>query len=474
MNSKTQHQLEYLFHPRSVAVVGAAPGDISKAGFGYFAGIAGMGVLRKLYPVNLTGETLLGYPGFKSVRDIPEPVDYVIFAVPARVVPGVMEDCVERGVRFVHMFTAGMSETGEAEDSRLQTEILNIAHRGGIRVLGPNCMGIYSPPAGLTFYPGLSHQSGPVAFLSQSGGLCEDLIRMGDAQDVHFSRMTSFGNASDINESELLEYYTRDDESSIIGLYLEGVRDGRRFARALKEAAQRKPVVFLKGGRTEAGKRAANSHTGSLAGSAEAWAALGRQAGVIPVYGLSELLDVLMTLRFLPAPRGFNTALIGEGGGISVLASDDCIGAGLSLPPVPEDMRRELRRLIPKAGTSTRNPVDSPISVQSPADFQSIIKLVAGYGLVDSLIVHISVDWTMLLPDGKGRLDQMITALIEVGKTCGKPVAVAVLTAGAPPNWAVAYELQKRCLAAGFPVFPNIARAARAISKVVQYRQSRH
>lgn len=471
-SSNISGELEYLFHPRSVAVVGATAGDVSKAGYGYFAGLVEMGVLHRLYPVNLTGEAVLSFKGYKSVREIPEPVDYVIFAIPARIARQVMEDCVARGVRFVHMFTAGMSETGEEEDAQLEAEILDIARRGGIRVLGPNCMGIHSPSAGLTFYPGLPNQGGQVAFISQSGGIAEDTIRNGDMQGVHFSRVISFGNANDINESDLLEYCAQDSESRIIGMYIEGVRDGRRFSRTLREAARRKPVVLLKGGRTEAGRRAAASHTGSLAGSAAVWSSICKQAGAVSVYSLSELLDVIMTFNFLPPLDGLNTALIGEGGGTSVLASDDCVSAGLALPPLPESMRQELRRFIPKAGTSTKNPVDSVISLQTPEDVKNIIKLVAGYEAIDSLIVHIGVDWVLLLPNGREQLDKMLSAVMEVGEACGKPLAVVLLTAGASLNWEVASQLRKKCLAAGFPVYPNIARAAHAISKVVQYRQN--
>ncbi len=451
MSKLAQSDLEYVFHPRAVAVVGAT-NDATKAGYGYLKGLLELGTMDKVYPVNLEGGEILGLRAYTSVKDIPPPLDYVISCIPALAVPQLVEDCAASGVKVVHLFTSGFSETGDEKDARLEAEILRTARKGAVRIIGPNCMGVYSPLAGLTFYPGLSTRSGPVALISQSGGNAEDVIRMGSLRGTHFSRVVSYGNASDINESDLLEWCAQDAKTRIIGAYIEGVKDGRRFLRVLRDAAKAKPVVMLKGGKTEAGTRAVASHTGSLAGTDEVWTGLCQQAGAIRVYSLGEMVDMMMTFLLLLVPRGFNAALVGEGGGASVIASDDCASAGLSLPPLPAKIRQELSRSIPKAGTSTRNPVDLVLSLQSPGGFYDTITLVASYELIDFVIVHIGVDYPLLMPGGREHLVEIVDALIRAGRASGKPLAVALLTAGAPQNWEVVVELQRQCVEAGFPV----------------------
>ena len=463
------HTLKHLFHPSSVAVVGAANNPL-KMGYSYFSGLVEMGVLKKLHPVNLTGEAVLGFKGYTSVKDIPGPLDYVICAIPARFVPEMMEDCVAKGVKFVHMFTAGMSETGEKEDAQLEAEIMRIARNGGIRVLGPNCMGVYSPAAGLTYYPGFTRESGNVAFVSQSGGLVERMIRIGMVRGIHFSQIASYGNAVDLNESDLVEYFAEDNESHVIGMYLEGVRDGRRLVQVLREAARNKPVVIMKGGRTEAGERAAASHTGSLTGIDEVWSAICQQSNLWRVYSLNELLDVMMTLLFFQKPRGFNVALIGEGGGTSVLASDDLVSAGLSLPPLPDNIRKKLDKFIPRAGTSSLNPVDSLSLFQSLDNLYDVITIVAGCELLDFIIVHIAIDLPPFISSSE-QLSKVISTIITAGKHCGKPVALVLLAEGAPQRWEETLPLRQQCLDAGIPVYNDIASAAQAIGKFIHYHQ---
>ena len=472
MSKLAQSNLEYAFHPRSVAVVGAS-NDAMKAGYGYVSGMLELGTMGKVYPVNLDGNEVLGLRAYSSVKDIPSPLDYVISCIPARRVPQLVEDCAASGVKVIHLFTSGFSETGDEEDVKLEAEVLRAARQAGIRIIGPNCMGVYSPVAGLTFYPTLSTRSGPVAFISQSGGHAEDIIRLGSLRGLHYSRVVSYGNASDIDESDILEYCAQDTDTSVIGAYIEGVKDGRRFLQVLKDAAKAKPVVMLKGGRTEAGTKAAVSHTGSLAGADEVWTGLYQQTGVIRVFSLSELVDMMLTFLFLPVPRGFNVAIVGEGGGISVLASDDCASAGLSLPPLPQKIRQELSRSIPRAGTSTRNPVDLVMSLQSPSDFYDTITLVASYELIDLVIIHIAVDYPLIMPGGQERMVETVDAVIRAGRACGKPLAVALITAGTSGNWEVVVKLQRQCAEAGFPVYPSIDRAAQAISRFIHYHQKR-
>ena len=456
-----KHWLQDLFKPESVAVIGAS-NNPDKMGYGYFNGLVEMGVVDKLYPVNIKGETVLGIKGYSSVVDVPGSVDYVICTIPARSVPRLMEECSIKGIRFVHMFTSGLSETGVEENVALEKEIINIARKGGIRVLGPNCMGIYSPGAGLTFYPGFSPESGEAAFISQSGGLVERMIRIGEVDGVHFSHVVSYGNATDLNETDFLEYFAQDNDSRVIGMYLEGVRDGRKLLLALKEAVKKKPVVILKGGTTKAGSHTAASHTGSLSGVDRIWSSICRQTGVIRVYSMEEMLDILMTLLIFPIPRGPNGALIGEGGGTSVLAADDFNNAGLALPPLPGDIRRQLDRYTPKAGTSVRNPVDSLMLLKNPDSLYDTISSVASYSGIDFIVLHMTLDLPPLLCDDV-LLEKAILSLIEASRNCAKPVALVMLTDGTPQRWEATLTLRRKCLEAGIPVFKTIKRATTAI-----------
>ena len=247
----------------------------------------------RLYPVNPKVDEILGLKAYPNVRDIPGPVDHVICSIPAPLVPQLIEDCVAKGVKVVHMFTAGFSETGEEEGVRLEAKILQIAKRGGIRLIGPNCMGIYCPSSHISFDEAFPKESGVVGFFSQSGANASELAHMGALRGIHFSKVVSYGNALDLNEVELLEYFIQDPETEIIAAYIEGVKDGQRFVRLLREAAQVKPTIVLKGGRTQSGTGAVASHTGSLAGEDEVFDALCRQMGAIRVYSLEELADVI-------------------------------------------------------------------------------------------------------------------------------------------------------------------------------------
>jgi acyl-CoA synthetase (NDP forming) len=208
-------------------------------------------------------------------------VDYVISTVPAKAAPGLIAECARKGVKAVHFCTAGFSETGEEEGLRLEPQLAALSKKTGIRIIGPNCMGIYCPASRLSFNTDFPKESGPVGLISQSGGNTESLIRRVVPRGVRFSKAISYGNACDLNESDFLEYLAGDPETEIIGLYIEGVKDGERFPQILRKAAEKKPVILLKGGITEGGARAALSHTGSLAGSEVIWRSLCNQLGVI-------------------------------------------------------------------------------------------------------------------------------------------------------------------------------------------------
>lgn len=355
--------LDFVFHPRSIAVVGASANP-TKRGYAYVAQLRAIGYPGRLYPVNPKGGTILGLPVYPSIEAIPGEVDYVVSAVPAAQLPAVIEECARKGVKVLQLYTAHLGEAGEVERER---RIVEQARRAGIRLLGPNCMGVYSPRERITFRFGWSAPPGPVAFISQSAGHTAEVVYQGQVRGLGFSKVVSYGNAADIAESELLSYLARDPETGIIGAYIEGVKDASHFPAALREAARHKPVIILKAGRTPAGARATRSHTASLSGSDAVFAALLRQAGAIRADTIEDLVDLLVAFHFLKPPGGRNVAAIGAGGGGSVLASDELEAQGLGVPPFPPEVEARVKDIVRDDWSLIKNPVDT--SVLFPAGY---------------------------------------------------------------------------------------------------------
>jgi len=352
--------LGYIFHPRSIAVVGLSS-DAAKSWLNdcYITPMTEMGFKGPLYVINPKGGEIAGLPVYHSLRDTPGLIDYVISCIPAKHTPDLLEECIAKGVKVVQFYTAGFAETGVAEDMELQVRLLDIARRGGMRLIGPNCMGIYYPGSGLGFSPDFPKEAGPIGLLCQSGGNTGYIVRSVAARGLRFSKVVSYGNACDINECDLLEYMADDPETKVIAAYIEGTTDGRRLLDSLAKAATTKPVVVLKGGRTEGGGRATTSHTASLAGDDAVWDGFLKQVGCVRVHTVEAMADVLVAMLRMRVPRGMNTCVVGMGGGANVLATDDCEQAGLRLLPIPPDIGDRVGRLIPRAGGMLRNPIDS-------------------------------------------------------------------------------------------------------------------
>ena len=464
--------LEYIFHPRSIAVVGASA-EPRKQGHVYLELLRDFGFSGKVYAVNPKLKQILGFTCYPSLKDIPKPVDYVICCIPAPSTPQLISECVAKRVKVVHLFTGRFGETGNEEGARLEREIVRIAQKGGVRLIGPNCMGIYYPKAGLAFKFNSPKESGDVGFLSQSGNNAVALCYRGSLRGLRFSKVISYGNACDLNESDFLEYFARDPETKIITAYIEGVKDGRRFVRALKEAAQAKPVIVLKGGRTEAGTRAVAAHTGALAGSKTIWDTLFNQAGVVQVDTLEEMADMILAFKFLTPPKGRNVGVIGAGGGGSVQAADDCERAGLKVLQYPPEIRDEFKRLAPDIWDWIGNPIDVSIFGGEVAATYEIVRLVATHPETDALIVGASDEWFLDRAQGKALFQGTIQAFIKMGKECQKPMAVVLGSAGVPENWRwkAVIQAERTFFEAGFPVFPTLGRAAKAMSRLIEHRE---
>jgi len=456
-----------------VAVVGVS-GDESRpwGGGAFVRALQAAGFPGPVYPVNPKVKQALGLPCYPSLVDIPGPVDYVICSIPEKGALQMVEDAAAKGVRAIHLFTAGFRETGEDERVELERRVLDRARAAGIRIIGPNCMGLYCPSSGLSWWSLFPRESGTVAFISQSGLNAEDLILYGALRGIRFSKVISYGNATDLDESDFLAYCAADDQTEIIALYVEGVKDGQRFLRALRAAAAAKPTVLLKGGLSAAGTRAAHSHTGSLAGSAAVWEALARQAGVVSVESMEELEDVVVTFLFLGRLPGRGMAIVLEGGGSSVVAADAADRAGLHLPALPEELRAELRQFIPVAGTGLGNPLDLPW-MEDRERFSKAMGLVGSAPGIDLMLVLARFNW---IPPGQEPAEftqASLDALAQASSRANKPIAVAVAPPRSAETMAMLVDFQEGCARAGLPVYPSIERALNAIAKFLRWHEQR-
>ena len=467
--------LDTVFNPSSIAVAGASESP-EKQGHTYFRNLLD-NFHGKVYPINIRAEEILGKRTYKSVRDLPENVDYVISAIPNRDIIDLVEACAAKGVKALHLFTARFSETGYEQEVKLERDLLQLAKANGIRIIGPNCMGLYHPKAGISWGRDHPTRHGTVGVISQSGGNAGEIISIGANRGLRFSKVVSYGNALDINEADLMEYLADDPDTEIIGGYIEGVRDGPRFFKALQYASKRKPVVLLKGGRTRAGTNMVSSHTASLAGGRQIWQAMCEQTGAINTFSLEELLDTLVAFSFMPPAKGFGVLVGGGAGGRSVLSADECEEEGLHLAPIPDDIRSALVSQDPFFGPWVMNPVDGSIMGGSALQPHEVIELIAKSPNYDLIINNISAGGpgSSVDPQREQRASRMIDHTVEIMRNLGKPIAI-VLAEFIPEDESqlhAAQEIRNRCIQEGLAVFPSIGRASRAVQRLVRYYRHR-
>jgi acyl-CoA synthetase (NDP forming) len=307
-----------------------------------------------------------------------------------------------------------------------------------------------------------------MGLIVQSGGNCIYAIRDASQRGVFFSKAISYGNAADINETELLDFMADDPDTKLIGMYIEGVKDGRHFSEVMKKAAQCKPLIIYKAGNTDTGARACASHTSAMAGSAVIWQGVLKQAGVVQVGDMPEVADMGVTFSRMPLPAGRNTVVIGTGGGVAVQAADDITGAGLHLQVLPVEVRRKLHDIYgTEAGSIYRNPVDIP-PFGGADNFISAVKAIAEAPQVHILILHFSFDiWAMVSRSEPLKL--FMGAMSELAGTFKKPVAAVLHNNVDPMARQLADQVQEKLVAMGYPVYPSIPRAAAAINKYIQY-----
>jgi acyl-CoA synthetase (NDP forming) len=455
-----------LLTPQSVAIVGAT-NAAQKRGNSTMRFLKRSEFRGSIYPVNPKYQEVAGYRCYASLNEIPGSVDHVVCCIPAHQVPALAKECVAKGVKLLHIYTAGFSETRIPERMELEQQVIEIARGGGLRVLGPNCMGIYRPSAGLAFNTHSPKDAGAVSVISQSGGNASDLGRMAAVRGLRFNTVVSYGNAADINETELLQFLGRDPKTKMIGAFIEGVRDMDVFRQTVADVSLSKPVVILKGGTTEAGARAVAAHTGAPA-SREAWQALWAQTKAVPVTCMEEFMDALLAFQSVRTPAGTKVGVVGIGGGDAIQAADDLEHAGLIVPEIKKETQEALREFTPLPGTSVNNPLDLNVMRRS-RELQRILQLVAEEAAIDVIVVVLRVDQTLGNPKGESILREMIETVENFHARCVKPMIVVCRALGSIDAFAAGLQLQQTCDRLGIPVYPSISRAAHALGKFMNY-----
>jgi acyl-CoA synthetase (NDP forming) len=459
---------EAAFTPRSIAVLGASTKERG-GGNQFIWSIKSMEYEGTIYPINPNAEEILGLKCYPSLAAVPEVPDLVIVAVGAGRAEQALEECIAKGARNIHMFTAGFAETGEEGGAELAERLRAIAARGKLNIVGPNCMGIYSPRGRISPWGQLPSEVGPIAMITQSGALGSEFVRLAPDLGLRMSKVISYGNGYVLDCTDYLEYFENDPETKYIAMYLEGVQDGRKLLEMVKRISPKKPIVILKGGLTGAGAKAAASHTGSLAGENAIWDAFFAQSGAIRVDSMEEMVDVLQALVRLPPCSGRGVVLIGGAGGTGVQAADICARAGLTVPTISDEIQEELRGFIGVAGTSVRNPMDVGMQVRGPEDFIRVLEIVTKDPQIDLvlMVVHVfprRVPW-------RAGAREMFKSLVKFAKEPRRqPFCVAIRCSSENlESEKDRLSTTKRFLKAGVPVFKTIERACLALHKYTGY-----
>ncbi len=470
--------LDGLFDASSVAVVGASnvPG---KWGFGILSVLLTRGS-RTVYPVNRSQSEVLGVRAYPSIREIPGPVDMAVIVTGAELVPAAMEDCVATGVKYALIISGGFSETG-ADGAALERRVVDIARRGGMRFIGPNCMGHFDARSEFYTIPFKIHvRRGGASIITQSGNSGISLFASGWQMGLGFSKYINSGNEADIRLEEFLEFLGRDDSTEVILTYIEGFKDGRRFLELARRISRSKPLVVLKSGRSEEGSRAARSHSASLAGTDAAADAAFRQSGAIRVEELSDLVDAGLGFTSQPLPRGRRIGVISMGGGLGVISTDALRKHGLEMARFSDRTMERLDSLM-SSRWSRANPVDPggdpviypciwPVLEDENVD---AVLVVGGVGMVGGLaglmpIPELARDsYNRLMADAERRELDDLNRLLEMMRQQGKPVVLSRMVEGS----IVEGPVSKKLVDNGIYPLPSPERAVKVLARLVEYSE---
>lgn len=414
------------FKPSSVAIIGASAkkgkvGNVILNNIIYGSdenekkGVIG-GFKGGIYPINPRVDDISGIKAYDSIIKVPSEVDMAIICIPQEGVKAAIEDCGKKGVKSIVIITAGYSEMGE-EGRKYEEEILETAKKYDIRIIGPNCLGIISPFSDLNASFGDSvPKRGPISFASQSGALCTSVIQYSFEEYLGFSNFVSIGNKADVDDADLIEYFHKDPNTKCIMLYIESLKDARKFFETARRIVRDKPIVAFKSGYTEEGAKATSSHTGSIAGSDAAYEAAFRQSGIFRAGSLSELFDASRALAYQPVPKGENIGIITNAGGPGVLAADKVYSLGMRLAELSEDTLEEIDKICPP-NWSHRNPVDI-IGDSTAQRYDDVLRILMNAEEIDAVIV-------LLSPTAMAHPLNLAYRIVDIHQATGKPISVS-------------------------------------------------
>lgn len=478
-----------LFYPDSIAVIGA-PSNDEEAQFLQY--LQDMGYEGTIYPVNPNADTVRGYEAYADISDVPGPVDLAIVKVPRTIVPDVVADCGEQGVKFAHIFTSGFSEANDDLGMELETELRGAIADSDIRVIGPNCVGIYSPGARVPFLDNLLPEVGPVGVVSQSGGLATDLCRQGQQHGLRFSKVVTVGNMVDVNHVEMLEYLYEDDDTEVVVAYLEGVQsgtEGRKLFELFDEYATETPTLVLKGGRTESGARAASSHTGALAGDYRIWQGVFEQTGVIEVNDFDELLNAAVAHMYWnreaargETSRGDGVSLVGHGGGLSVTAVDKANSVGLTIPELDPTLVEQFdSEAIATEIATLHNPIDIPDIMTGGDDpdktrrlVRNVLSIVVQEDSLGALLMYLNIQNIQGYGIGSEFYEAILDAIVDASESMDDDLDFGVvLRSNEEPDIVELFQTGRRhLLEADVPVYNDLDDGLEAVAHVQEFSMS--
>ncbi len=446
------------FAPKSVAIVGASENP-KKFGHVILKNYMDMGFSGKIYPVNPKADSILGIKCYKSVLDVREDIDSAVIVVPPQAANEALTECVKKRIDAVVMITAGYRETGGAGVAREQ-ELKSIIKDTNTRVVGPNCIGIYDSFGRIDtlFLPDYKlkrPRTGDIAFISQSGAFALSILDWAATEEIGISRFVSYGNRADVDEIELLNYLLDDKKTRAIAVYLEGVRNGRDFLECLKKVAAKKPVVILKAGKSKAGTRAVQSHTGSLAGSYEVFRGAIRQGGAIEAENTEELFDFCRVLAYQPAAKWNSIAVVTNGCWFGVMCADSIERCGLCLSEFSKDTVENIKCVMPKEYSSVHNPLDL-IGDADVRRFDVAINNVIKDKNVDGIIIVTLLQTASLGPE-------IVDVIASANERSRKPIVVSA--SGGEYTQLLLRSLEKD----GIPAYPSPDRAVCAMKTLIEY-----
>ena len=450
---KIDPSLTPFFSPQGVAIIGASL-DPTKLGYGLSRNLVQSGYRGAIHFINLKGGNLMGHPVYKHISETPDPVDLAVVLIPAQAIPAAIEDCAQRGIKALIIASGGFRETG-SQGAALEDKCLDIARAYGVRLLGPNCIGLIDThlPIDTTFLSPPGPTPGDVAFISHSGAICAAVIDWARGQGFGLSRMVSLGNQSDVTETDLLAPVAEDPYTRVITLYLEGVSDGRRFLEQAQAVTRQKPIVALKVGRYMSSQQAVASHTGALAGLESAYNAAFRRAGVIRAETTEELFDWARALAWCPLPKGRSVGVLTNAGGPGVTAIDALEAQGLKIANLSSGTEAALRDLLDPAA-SLKNPVDM-LAAATPQQYAGCLQVLLEDAHVDSVMV-------ILPPPPMHTAGGIAKAVIPAIYTADKPVIVALM------GERLIQEAVEHFRAARIPEYRFPERAAEALAVLTQ------